>query len=174
MRGMLNIVDCKQIDDEVEIEACSVQVTSEMGQRAQTSENTARLERRLLLALLATSPAMGNAVTTEAAASAESCWMGWLAAFVITMIFLTELVTRNFEIRLRRPAPDLVDEVPVIRPSAPPHDIVDQGHENRPERTTRDVLVQGPVTYKTRCRLDGTHGRYTPLAERDFDAWAED
>jgi hypothetical protein len=41
----------------------------------------------------------------------------------------------------------------------------------RAKRSTREVAVQRPVTYKTCDRLGGTVGRFTPLPERDFDAW---
>jgi hypothetical protein len=174
LRDMLNIVDCNEIDDEKEIEACSVQATCEVGPRPQMTEIAAKLERKLLLALLAGAPAIGSAENMGATAVAGFDWTGWLDAFVVTMIFVVKLVAENFEVHRRRPALDAETEVPLLRPSAPPHDFVDHGHEGKPEHTTRDVLVQGPVTYKTRSRLDGTHGRYTPLAERDFDAWAAD
>ena len=147
----MSIVDCKRIDDEVEIEACSVQVTSmtarEVGWKVQPSTVAAKLERKLLLALLVDAPAVAEATSTGEAASAEPSLLGWLVAAVVTMIFVTKLLMERFEVR--------------------------------PKRSKRDVLVQGPTTYKTRSKLDGElpgwlSGRFTPLAERDFDAWPTD
>ena len=46
--------------------------------------------------------------------------------------------------------------------------------EIRPKRATRNVLVQGPTTYKTKHGLEGDRGRFTPLSEKDFGAWAMD
>ncbi len=65
LRNMLGIVDCKQIDDVTRIGACSVQATAssteDVGWATKTSKAAARLERKLLLTLLASTPAAENA-----------------------------------------------------------------------------------------------------------------
>ena len=57
LRAMMGIVDCKQIDNTKEIEACSVEAASgeasNLSWTVQKSHGAARLERKLLLTLLA-------------------------------------------------------------------------------------------------------------------------
>ena len=53
LRAMMNIVDCKAIDDQGEIEACSVQSNVVPGWTTVTNKTVAKIERQLLLALLA-------------------------------------------------------------------------------------------------------------------------
>jgi hypothetical protein len=164
LRNMLNIVDCKQIDGEKEIEACSVQALPEEGWQTKAGKGAMRLERKLLLALLACAPATGDAASraliktgsaVERAASqaatltesaANSSWTGWFVAFLVILVFAMKHLWENYEIRRIVPA--------------------------APAKATRTMIVQGPVTYATENRLSPVcAGRYQPLADREFDCW---
>ncbi len=162
LRAMLNIVDCKQIDEEIEIEACSVQAPFDEGWTTKVGRGAMRLERKLLMALLACAPAASDADSrslatfdgtatareaTERAASTETTtatsWLGWLLVLVLTLAFLCQYVWANYEIRRIPPALGV-----------------------------RSLSVQGPVTYATSDRLSPVcAGRYQPLADRDFGAF---
>jgi hypothetical protein len=161
LRRMLNIVDCRQIDDETEIEACSVQAPFDEGWQTKVGKGAMRLERKLFIALLACAPTTSDAdsrslATTEGMAEREAVnqvastgaattpsWLGWLAVLIATVAFLCQYVRANYEIR----------RIP-------------------PTKHLRTVSAQGPVTYATADRLSPVcAGRYQSLAEREFDAW---
>jgi hypothetical protein len=161
---MLNIADCKMIDDENEIEACSAQAPLEEGWQTKAGKGAMRLERKLLMALLVCAPAAGDAASralvktgsmvereaasraataSQAASATTTSWTGWLAALIVTMLFVGKYLAENYEIR-----------------------------RIMPTKCTRTVCAQGPVTYATPNRLSPVcAGRYQPLAEREFDAW---
>ena len=150
---MLGIVDCKAIDDLTEIEACSVQAASEdmkdegmeHGWSMQRGKNTARLERRLLLPLLAASPGVSGTAgavipfgSGAADPSDENGALGWLVAVLLVLPLVWKMLSDKVEVRTR----------------------------------TRSVMVQGPVTYKVAFAVDGTNrSRYQPLPEHEFGAW---
>ena len=62
---MMGIIDCKQIDDVKEIEACCVQATAgevdDLSWATKTNRAAARWERKLLLTLMAGAPAASSA-----------------------------------------------------------------------------------------------------------------
>ena len=154
LRDMLGIVDCKRMDRSTIIEACSVeQDSSEVAQHlsggwsTKTSRTAARLERQLLMTLLAA----GGLATPEAADvmkystgaagatvvddEASSGWLGWCVAALLTIVFVANAVRERYEVRKR------------VR--------------------TRTMQTQSVTTYRT----DLAAPRYQPLAEGSFGAW---
>ena len=151
LRAMMGIVDCKQIDNTKEIEACSVEAASgeasNLSWTVQKSHSAARLERKLLLTLLAGAPAVSDAgaimkMSAQGTAGGGATvvdhetgfgWTGWCVAALVTMIFLVRIVMENYEGR----------------------------------RKVRTRTMMTPTTYRT----DLTPHRCQPLAEGSFGAW---
>ena len=153
LRAMMGIVDCKQIDNTKEIEACSVEAASgeasNLSWTVQKSHGAARLERKLLLTLLAGAPAVSDAgaimkMSAQGTAGGGATvvehetgfgWLGWCVAALVTILFLARIVSEKYEARRQ------------VR--------------------TRTMMTQSPTTYRT----DLTPHRYQPLAEGSFGAW---
>jgi hypothetical protein len=153
LRDMMGIIDCARMDRVAIIEACSVEASGEVdhhlsrGWTMKLSRPAAKLERQLLLALLA-----AGSQTAESAVAADVTnygkvilattdeesygWLGWCVAFLLTVLFVGKWVFENYELRKRT--------------------------------RVRTVLTQSMVTYKT----DVANPRYTPLAEGSSGAWA--
>ena len=153
LRDMMGIIDCARMDRVAIIEACSVEAGGEVdhhlsrGWTMKLSRPAAKLERQLLLALLA-----AGSQTAESAAAADMTnygkailvttdeesygWLGWCVALLLTLIFVGKWVFENYELRKRT--------------------------------RVRTVLTQSMVTYKT----DVANPRFTPLAEGSSGAWA--
>ena len=119
----------------------------EHGWSVQRGKNTARLERRLLVPLLAASPGVSGAACavipfgSGAADPSDECsTLGWLVAFVLGLLLVWKMLWDKVEVHTRK--------------------------------RTRSVMVQGPVTYKVAFVTDGTNrSRYQPLPGHEFGAW---
>lgn len=152
LRDMLGIVDCRSMDRESVIGACSVEATDEVakhlshGWTTKLSRNAARLERQLLLTLLAVgaSVARADGVTKYGTASigkateSSTGWLGWLVAILVTIAFVVKMMMDNLEVRRR------------VR--------------------QRTMQTQSLTTYKTEVQ----HPRFTPLPEGSSGAWPMD
>jgi hypothetical protein len=153
-RDMMGIVDCKRMDMSPIIEACSVeQDNSEVAQHlsggwsTKTSRTAARLERQLLMTLLAAGGlatpeaadvmkySTGAAGATVADDETSSGWLGWCVAALLTIVFVAHAVRERYEVRKR------------VR--------------------TRTMQTQSVTTYRT----DLAAPRYQPLAEGSCGAW---
>ena len=149
---MLGIVECKRMDRSSIIEACSVeQDSSEVAQHlsggwsTKVNRTAARLERQLLMTLLAAGGVTTNArdvmkysIGTAGATIDDergSGWLGWCVAALLTIIFVASAMRERYEVRKR------------VR--------------------TRTMQTQSITTYRT----DLAAPRYQPLAEGSFGAW---
>ena len=128
-------VDCKQIGNTKEIEACSVEAASgeasNLSWTVQKSHGAARLERKLLLTLLAGAPAVSDTgaimeMSAQGTAGGGATvvehetgfgWLGWCVAALVTMIFLVRIVMEKYE--------------------------------GRRKVRTRTMMTQSPTTYRT-------------------------
>ena len=149
---MLHIVDCREIDERPELEACSAQAAAMMGWTTVKKRSTARLERHLLLALLAGAASTGEATgvvvkwqgslaetaTADTAMLMTPWWLGWAVAMVLTLIFVMKMMMESFVIQRRV--------------------------------TTRTVATQSQTTYRV---SQAGVGRFTPLVESGCGAWPE-
>ena len=114
--------------------------------------STARLERHLLLALLAGAASTGEATgvvvkwqgslaetaTADTAMLMTPWWLGWAVAMVLTLIFVMKMMMESFVIQRRV--------------------------------TTRTVATQSQTTYRV---SQAGVGRFTPLVESGCGAWPE-
>jgi hypothetical protein len=99
LRDMLNIVDCRKIDAESEIEACSVQATGELAWTVKVGRGAAKLERQLLLALLAANPTVCESFSSEAQTQLNVSHWGWVFAFTFLVIIVTLIMKDLIMIR---------------------------------------------------------------------------
>jgi hypothetical protein len=114
----------------------------------QRGRTTAKLARRLLLALLAATSGVSDAagavvpydgVGGSAADHDEgSGMMGWIVAIILRLVLLWRLLAERFEVRANA--------------------------------TTRNMMVQGPVTYKVSFSLDGENrSRFHPCRSETLE-----
>ena len=149
----MGIIDCARMDRVAIIEACSVESSGEVdlhhlsrGWTMKLSRPAAKLERQLLLALLAAGSQIASAAVAADVTNygkvilvtdEESYgWLGWCIACLLTVLFVCKWGFENYELKRRT--------------------------------GVRTVLTQSMVTYKT----DVVNPRFTPLAEGSSGAWA--